>query len=126
MERRAVQRVKLSSPALATLGAQRVFIANLSTRGAALLHASPLATQRSYVLEATVAGVAVSVECELLRCRLVGRAKDGTSLYQSGVVFRGDAHSVRSAVATLVAAELEQARRARSAALRANTAATQL
>jgi hypothetical protein len=127
VERRRVQRVQLPGPTLAALGAQRAFVVNLSTEGAAIVHSTPVTTGRKYALDATVANVAINAECELLRCRLVGKAEDGTPLYQSGLAFKGgDLRNVRSALTALVAAEIERTRRARAATLTHSSSATQL
>jgi hypothetical protein len=118
MDRRRVQRITLNSPGHGSLGGHPVEIVDVSTGGFAVMHTMPLATGRRLRMECELGDQKISVTCQIVRCRLMGRTLDGASLYCSGLhVCDIDTESLRRAVLSLVTAEVEARQQALAAAV---------
>ena len=83
-ERRQRQRISFEHAPAALFGTQRVAVRDVSLRGAAIQHDGAIAVGRRGILEATIAGIPLAVECEVVTCRL--QAASGAR-YRSGLRF---------------------------------------
>jgi len=85
-ERRRTQRIAPAQPIEGLLSKQAVKIVDLSTDGARVEHASPIAGRKVVELRFTFEGETLVVSCELIRSRLQ-RGRDSEAVYCSGIRF---------------------------------------
>ena len=88
IERRRVQRVRLTEPLRATLDGTRVFILDLSLKGLRVMHQEDAGqVGSSVVLRAEWDGTRLELHCKIVRTALqkASDGKSGRSLYHSGL-----------------------------------------
>lgn len=91
VERRRVQRVKLSDPLRGTMESNRVFIVDVSLRGLRIAHQEPIGDKGSIVtLRATWDAKPIELKCEIVRTQIhrVAQSAMQKTLYHSGVEIR--------------------------------------
>lgn len=88
-ERRHHQRLQFEQPLAAQFANLNVDLADLSLRGARIIHLAPLPTGRTGPLRFRWLGHDVAVDAEVVRCR-VDRMADARSgnIYSSGLLYR--------------------------------------
>lgn len=91
VERRRVQRVRLSDPLRGTIGESRVFIVDVSLRGLRIAHQEQIGEKGAGVtLRAQWDGKPLELKCEIARTQVHRLAQSATAktLYHSGVEIR--------------------------------------
>jgi hypothetical protein len=113
IERRRVQRVRLTQPLRATLDGTRVFIVDLSLQGLRVLHQDDAGQVGSaVVLRAEWDGTRLELHCTIVRTALHKAAdgKSGRSLYHSGLAITQAVGTSELSLRRLIEYHVERAR----------------
>jgi hypothetical protein len=120
MEKRRVQRLKLDAPVAALVGNLSVTIVDLSTVGARIEHDFPVTAGKRLALQFALASEKISVQCDVVRCRLQRSSvsTDSSIVYNTGLRFSDPAEparvQIRAAVAEMVSRQLRRSREGRA------------
>ena len=112
VERRRVQRVKLLEPLRGSVGANRVFVVDVSLRGLRIAHQDRLGpTGEEVTLHAQWDGQGIVLKCEIVRTQIHRMAETATAktLYHSGVVIKQALGMSATALRELVQAHVARA-----------------
>lgn len=85
--KRHIERVRLYAPITASVEEQRITVLDVSEAGARIEHPFPLSTGTSTQMVIDYNGGQVTVECEVVRCKLDKSIIGGTPSYTSGLRF---------------------------------------
>jgi hypothetical protein len=103
-EKRRIQRVVLSTPVEANLSGFGVMLLDISSSGARVEHAFPVKAGRKMRLIFENDGSPISIECEVVRCRLQKSSiSPGKIAYQTGLRFSDPAEEGRGEIRKLIA-----------------------
>ncbi len=102
-EKRRIQRLNLDRPIEASLSGLRVMLLDISTAGARVEHSFPMKASRQVKLDFLHDGATISLQCDIVRCRLQKSGLNGAIVYQSGLRFSDPAEESRLTVRELVA-----------------------
>ncbi len=84
-DRRGIQRIRFDAPLGAKLPTGKVTLVDVSATGALVEHDFPLARGKRVTLEFEFEGIAVSLQCTVIRCKLE-RTGIGAN-YRTGLAF---------------------------------------
>ena len=108
--RRGVERIKLSMPAGARVGAHSVSLIDLSLRGGRIEHPAPIGVGQKLLLTFAFEEKPITVSATVVRSKLE-RFADGRGIYESGVIFDhpGDSEPrLHRIIAAMVMSALEE------------------
>lgn len=95
-ERRRLQRIRFTEPLLGLTPHGAVSIVDLSISGLRAEHPFPLGAGRTIRIDLEWNGEPVSVQCDVLRCRLERRSVKNGFTYASGLRFIGTSNGALS------------------------------